>query len=617
MKSLISTLAVLFTSSLGVASSLAPLPVQVPAQPVLGTDPGVVSIFARHDLNTGDVRAFDEMTGASLPTPAALQGIRILPIDFVGRTKLMEFHPSMPRYLTDVPSASRLVLPNSWGSLYRFSRETPAGKVYGFMHIDRDGRAHAVGERLASPRAESPDPFLPLISVSPLGDSFLVATRPGHGGNAYLVQLSDGRVIDLTSRVGPLTIKRFGLGLQEDWGVVTTTRGVLRFTRDKEVDVRIDAVRVPLGPAQAWFQGDLVFSMNGDWVMTVVGTDSENSHVWAFGPETAPERISVIPQSYEGAGFLPDFRGGPFMAIADDGRLCAWIDRDDTSRELHMGRGPAFGARDSEQVTRPLYFHDTLDEIGQTAFFRPDRLTFLAGAADYIHTGMDQADVFEVRMPEDTTTLDVQNLSLSSGETEPPFVEYGTVEPDRVVWSPYEDRLLIYDGQEREALYSVDLVEGGLVQLIDRIKDLEMLIVAQQGVLFDVRRATDDGRVHEMFRVDSLIDFDVAELVRSVPVDTEFSSPALRRDGWLTFVAVDADSNTEILSKVNVGSGEFQSFALTSQSYGPAVGYTQRGSVLFSLETPGATSYMLWPFGTTQSVALEASPETGFVLPPF
>ena len=574
---------------------------------------GRVTIFARSDLNTGAVRVFDELTGAQLPTPEGLTGIRILPIDFVGRTMLMEFSESSPRYLTDVPSASRLVLPHSRGSLYRFSRIEPEGRVFGFLHIDRHGYPKAIAERLVSGKSIEFAPYLPLISVSPAGDSFLVATRHEEGGNAYEVNLEDGSMINRTQNMGPLRIARFGLGLQREWGVIATARGVLRFDRN----TRLGSEFVQFGVQRPWHQGDLVFSRNGEWAMTLLGDDSDHLHVWAFGKNSAPQRISVLAESYVGAGFLPDHRSGPFMAISDDGMLCAWIDDHDASRELFMGRGPAFGVRDSERVTRPLYFHDTLDEIGQTAFFRPDRLTFLAGASDYIHIGMDRADVFEARMPTDTQTLEISNLSVSSGETEAPFVEYGTVEPDRVVWSEQEEQFLIYDGQVQESLFSLDKDGGGLRLLVSGIKDLDMLIAAPQGVLFDVRRTTPAGRVHEIFRVESLASQDPPELVRSAPVDTDFARPALRRDGWVTFVSVDTASDTEILSKVNVGSGVFESFALTSQSYGPALGYTPRGSVLFSLETPGATAYLLWPFDSSQAIALEASPETGFVLPPF
>ncbi len=609
MKSLYLALAVLAAAPLTRAASNSGNAVQ--------DDPGTVCIFARNTLNTGDVRVFDEATGASLATPDDLRGIRILPIDFVGRTQLLEFTEGRPRYMTDVPSASRLVLPKAQGSLYRFSRQTPEGRVFGFMHIDGKGAPHALAQRIASGRLTGTDPYLPLIAVSPEGDSFMVATRFEAGGDAYEVDLKDGRVFNRTGNTGPLAIRQFGLGLQKEWGVIAAHRGVLRFKRASSKSADRFAIPISFGQPWAWYQGDLVFSLNGKWAMTVLGNTPDTGHVWAFSADTAPRRVSVMPNPNAGAGFLPEFRAGPFKAISDDGMLCAWVNKGASSRELHIGRGPEAGVLDSEQVTRPLYFHDTLDEIGQAGFFKPDRLTFLAGAKDYIHTGMNRADVFEATMPQNSDTLQIENLSMTSGEDESPYTEYGTVEPDRVLWSPYDERFVIFDGEHGKALYTVDAEGTGLTSILTGIQKLNMLNIARQGVLFDARRTAEAGGLHEMYRLHSLDTVDPVTLVSTVSVDTEFVRPALRRDGWVTFVAVDTDEQTEVLSKVNVGSGAFQSFALTSQSYGPALGYTHRGSVLFSLETPGATSYMLWPFGSSQGVALQASPDTGFVLPPF
>ena len=93
--------------------------------------PGTVAIYSRTTLNRGDVRVFDEATGWTLATPPELKGIQILPIDFVGRTEMLEFMSDRPRYRADVPSASRLVLPRAQGSLYRYSRDTAEGRVFG------------------------------------------------------------------------------------------------------------------------------------------------------------------------------------------------------------------------------------------------------------------------------------------------------------------------------------------------------------------------------------------------------------------------------------------------------------------------------------------------------
>ena len=75
------------------------------------------------------------------------------------------------------------------------------------------------------------------------------------------------------------------------------------------------------------------------------------------------------------------------------------------------------------------------------------------------------------------------------------------------------------------------------------------------------------------------------------------------------------DDLGETLSKVNIGTGVQEDFALTSDNYGPALGYTSNGSVLFSLEGTGGTVFMLWRFGCTLATPLQNSPMAGFVLP--
>lgn len=582
--------------------------------------PGTVSIYTRTSLNEGDVRAFDEATGAPLAILPHLAGIRLHPIDFVGRTELLEFCAGRPRFIADVPSASRLVLPNAQGSLYRFSRETPDGRAYGFMHIDANGAAHSIAERIADPRSPLLDPYLPMIAVSPAGDSFLVATNMDEGGDVFEVNLVRDTVINRTERLEPLNVAAYGLGLQDDWGLIATHKRVLRFRRHFVGRLaHSQANQLHFELPTSWVQGELVYSMNGEWAMIVAGQSEDQAHVWAIQKNHAPIRVSVMPNRYAGAGFLPKERSGPFMAISDDGMRCAWMTETDVSRELHMARGPSSGSLYSEQLTRPLYFDDTLDEIGQTTFFQPDRLTFMAGARDYVHTGMNQADVFAARMPSTSGVIEVENLSKSSGETAPPFVEYGTIEPDLVLWSDTDEQFVIYDDDHNAAIFKVDpnAEDGQAVLLLDEILKLDTLVITRQGVLFDVRRTAEVGGLREMYRIDDLDMPDAPELVSAVPVETEFLRPAVRRDGWVTFVAVDESLQQELLSKVNVSNGAFETFAQTSQSYGPALGYTHLGSVLFSLETPGATSYMLWPFGSTQAVALQASPNTGFVLPPF
>ena len=108
---------------------------------------------------------------------------------------------------------------------------------------------------------------------------------------------------------------------------------------------------------------------------------------------------------------------------------------------------------------------------------------------------------------------------------------------------------------------------------------------------------------------------DGPELIAAAPDDTEYLRPAVRRDGWVAFVAIEPEVQTEVLSRANVGTGALENFAVTTQHYGPALGYTRLGSVVFSINAPGATSFLLWGFGCVGSLPLLVTANSGFVLP--
>lgn len=584
---------------------------------------GQVSIFVRDDLNVGDVRAFDELTGFAVPVPAELQDIRLMQIDFVGRTQLNEFGIDRPRYHADVPSATRISLPRSSGSLYRYSRDEDSGaRTFGFMHIDADGQPSVVTERRGWGDGLLEDPFTSHVAVGPTGEGFLFATVPQAGGDVYEARLrGEKSVRTLTKDVPPLHVLRYGLGLSKAWGSICAEEGLLRFERKVGTQTGGQVEFVDFGDSPpVWFMGDIVLSPHGAWGATVAGQGQANSHVWGFGRTGPAKQLSVVPGAHSGAGYLPDFPFGPYMAVSADGVSASWIVEETASRELFVGRGPAVAVTDAEHVTRDLLFDDTLDEIGQTMFVEPDRLVFVAGAHDYIHIGQDRADLFSVELPDGPGELSIHNVTLSSGESQPPFIEYGTIEPDRVVWSPFEEKFLIYDGDVSDSLFVVDpyapqSAQGSLQVLLSEIRSLDMLIATQLGVLFDVRRTETGGNQRELYRV-SLDELeDGPELIATAPDDTEYLRPAVRRDGWVAFVAIDPGVQTEVLSRANVGTGALENFAVTTQHYGPALGYTRLGSVVFSINAPGATSFLLWGFGCVGTLPLLVTANSGFVLP--
>ncbi|MEM7517436.1 MAG: hypothetical protein AAF368_11010, partial [Planctomycetota bacterium] len=365
-----------------------------------------------------------------------------------------------------------------------------------------------------------------------------------------------------------------------------------------------------------WYQGDLVFSLNGHYAVTVAGDSSLTSHLWHFGRQGVLTRVSDRPMPISGGGFLPESRNGPYLAVSDDGRLAAW--RSETEqRELYLARvtrSPQV-AREVEHVTRQALFDETLDEIGLTRFYLPDRLSFAAGARDYIHAGLDRTDVFSASLS-DVGDLDIRNVSLTSGERQPPFIEYGTLEPERTIWIPSARKLFVYDDEENDSIYAIR--PGGLrAKLVLRgVRALDLLAPTADGVLLGVRRTSSAGAGSQLFRVDSQLEQPPVLVMEGVSAELDFSRAAARRDGWVSFVTTAESSQT--LSRVDMSSGMIEDIAVTfSSNFGPAIGYTASGAAIFSLSGSGTTATFLWPVegGPMVQFANPFYGNTGFLLP--
>ena len=565
----------------------------VPSSASAGTN-GSVSLFVPQSDLLGSIWVYDATAGNRFTSPSSLWSLRLLEIDFVGRTEFDEFTPGRPRYLADVPSASRLRLPMGNGSLYRYVASRADGVHYGFVHVDPAGRAMALADRLGSGRDGSADPWMPRVSVAPDGQSFLAATRFFAGGDLIEVSLAgDATVTDRTPEQGPFRFKKNGLGLAHDWAVAVTDQGVLRYRRIPGERTML----VPLqgGFAPTWWQGDLMFSRNQRYAMTVAGIDSGRSHVWAFRHDGALVRVTEQAGNWAGAGYLPERKNGPYMAISDDGELAAW--RSNTvSRELFLARVPSHRApaRVVRQVTEPQLFDDTLDEIGLTRFLVPDRLTFAAGARDYVHGGLDRTDFFSAHLEAGTDRVLAVNLSGTSGELVPPFIEYGTLEVDRAVWISKANRILVFDGQESDSIFVVRPGGGGVRNILSGVRAFDLLMPHDEGVLLGVRRTADEGNEAQLLRVDSKLQ-STPTVVFSAGPDVDFSRPAARRDGWVAFVI--SDEGSQLLARLNLASGVVDVLTVTTtSSYGPAIGFTPGGSAITSLSNAGHTSTLLVPF---------------------
>jgi len=463
-----------------------------------------VSVFAGPPGGFGAVQVYDSASGALVAAPGALRGVKLLGIDFVGRTQLEEFLPERPRRFADLPgTAARLELPFDLGSLYRYQRLDPAGAHYGFLHVRPGAVPRPLFERLGT-GSLTEDPFLDTVAVAPDGRSFLVATKPAAGGDLFEVPFTRGRVELRTAQLPPQDFARAGLWLAPGDGLGVSPQGVWRFRRAPGAQ----ATAVP-APAGITWTGQAVLSRNGQFALATSGSVATAREAWVFTWTGAAVLASVAPAQIADAGFAPAFTSGPWLAISDDGGTAAWV-------ETTVTQSPPASFRDVRvtQVTAPvnnavvtgdLYLLDTLDEVGRLTFFQPGELAYAAGEVnDPVEGGLDGADFFSARLTQGVAPI-LRNLSATSGQTTPPFLTgIPTLTPNIAHLVPQtagNTKLVLHD-DDSEAFYSLALQSGSLALLESDVKSAYWVEPVGDWLVTSIERRSDPRfvQLHRMRR---------------------------------------------------------------------------------------------------------------------
>ncbi len=420
----------------------------------------------------GEVALFDQSTGRRLAVAQALQGIRLVPLDCVGRTALDALVPSVPRLLADVPGATRIVLPHENGSLYRFRRTDAGGEVYGHLWVDPEGVPHALVER---PAAAGADPWLTKIAIAPDGSAFLAATA---AGELVEVALASGAVQDRGTAAGVLPN---GLRLLDEWGVVATAGALLRF--DRAPGASVAAVPFP-GGAPAFLGDGVVASEDGACAAVVAGPTSALVHVWTLERHGPAVQVSQTAMPLSGAGFLPEHADGPYLALSPLASACLW--RSQGSSAEAWVRRTQLAAPPPVQVTADATFADTLDSTGEFGFF--DELTAFVLVGESDPAGMEGADVYRVEVDPTSGATTVANLSLTSGVATPPF-DKGELKAGGVLRLEGASGLLVHvDLSSDEGLLGVVRPDrSGLAVLRDGVSSIDAFARAGAHVALAVR----------------------------------------------------------------------------------------------------------------------------------
>lgn len=587
--------------------------------PTLAAQPGGVAVFENLSGSIGRVRSYDELTGAPLGGPAELDGIRLLGIDFSDRSTLTEFLPGRPRLREDVPGAARIALQKNHGSLYRYSRSLAAGgDVHGYFRVAADGSARSLLELPGIGPNGTADPFVPKVAIARLGDAFLCATKPEAGGNLLEVRLAGSpTIVDRTANLPPLRFAGSGLALLPSFGIGVSSRGILRFDRATVTDATV--VSTAPDPLPAWYAGQVVASRNGQWIATTAGSSAAALHVYAVGSSGTARRASAIPQVVTSSGTLPDEPSGPHLAISDDGGLCAWRTEEaiptGTTRECLLGRTQPLPGQLPERISSDQYFLDTLDEVG-LFHFRPtgELLLGVGERATLPETGLEKTDLFQVTLPTGGGPPSFVNLTLSSGDSTVPFdAAPPTIKPQRVTLLPDESTIVLFDDAGSAGdLLAVLPGQSGAVTILPNVKALDLLEIVGRKILFAVHQGG-GAEPEELFRVPTSLG-SPPTLIDSRPSGTLYVRPTSRRDGWVSYLSVDLAG--EILARVQLLTGLAQSYPAPPAVYGPTLGHSLLGSLVFSADSPGSgPTFMTWPYDGSPSVVLQAPPGPGFILP--
>ncbi|MBI5364140.1 MAG: hypothetical protein HZA53_13250 [Planctomycetes bacterium] len=572
---------------------------------------GSFSVFVGPPGGTGLVRVLDE--NAVLPPydVAELANVRLVALDFSSRAALEPLSACAPRLRRDVPGAARLALPQGKGSLYHFVRdEGDHEETWGFFVVDATRVARVVIEL----RAETTgvDPFVERVAVASDGEGLLVATTRSAGGDLFEVDLPSARVRNHTANLAPLDLRGRGLALLPAFGAAVHKDGVLRFVRGVDGDAQ--PVGFVMGEYPVWFERALVASCNGEWLATVAGESPQITYPYVFDAQGLARRMAHLPADLEGAGLAPDAPNGPWLAVSNDGLQCAWRMRpwgpwDDA--ELFLGSRPSASvAGVEEHVTRDGVFAPYLDEVGVFVFTPTGRLVFVAGDPPGTEPSLfGSADAYGAER-DSSGVLGLRNLTATSGNAYPPFLQYGTLEFTRITWLEAAEAYIALDREPSgERVLAVEQSASSVRELVTGVSSLGLFELAPQHLVFATLGPA-GSNVPALLRLPLDLSID-PEVLLALPPGVRGARGSLGAGGQCALVT--SDGTVDALWHVDVTTGATTGFAQHALDVGPLVDVTRTGVVLATLGSAAGSTTTSWVPGQ-QPIRVESVAASVLVL---
>jgi hypothetical protein len=558
------------------------------------------------------------MGGPKIGLPE-LQGIVLLPVDAAGRSAFTQFQPDQPRLRSDLPSASRLILPEEKGALYRYRRSQLGKTEFGFFLVRPSGLASFVAAFPGAGPFGDLDPIPHPVAISAEGDAMLVATTQAGGGDLFEIGLETATVRALTPGMPPLEVLPQGLVLLQDWGVALTTRGPFRFVRGGGAPLSVPlharsrgAVlggnpRSPAPTPLAYFGNGISRSADGSTVAVIAGVSAAQAHVFTFGLSGPAVCVNDVAAPIADPGFGTD--AGPLLALSPDGRRAAWKTFG-LSGECYSRRVPGPATPPEFQITSDLHFADTLNDTGVIAFFDPDSVVVLVGEPNGAG-GVENGDLYRADFPAGNGAPTFTNLTRTSGDLSAPFTTKGELETSDGIYQIPGQAGAVYfvDGSSGEGeVYRLNGATGALALVRDGVAELDF--IERAGADFVLGILHDQPEQRELLRVP----FEHALPAASLGILSS-TSTFLSRAGnpsGLFAGALNVTGGQRILQvHVPTGAGALWQDVLT---YGPVLGFDGSGAALTSVQAGSASHFVAWSLGSG-SGSYGSGPLGSLVLP--
>ncbi len=562
-----------------------------------------LSFFESAPGGRGDVVTF--FPGRGELRSSQLREIVLLPIDFVGRTTLTASLAGGIRLRTDIPSAGRISLRREQGSLYRYRRDDiSAGTRFGFFVVGADGMASSIFELAGTGASGDADPFPGKIAVGAQGQSILIATTPEAGGDLWEIGLG-GSAVNRTVDLEPQVFLPNGLSLSATWGVGLTAKGLLRFERVSAAQ----ASAVPFPFPIDWFGPDLVQSADGSTVALICGTSP--THAWVFICRSSDEafQASATPTALSGAGYLPECKGGPTLALAPDGSRVAFR-TEGASRECWTNIVSPGSGRPDRLLTGDESFSYTLNDTGVIAFFSPSSIVLLVGRAD--QEEIERGDLFRIDGLDGIPKI--TNLTWTSYDLFPPFdygrlsTALGVLQVTPSVWLAHEG---VYDVGEGDVddrqLFWIDVARGVRSVFLDRVASLDLVETVSDHVVASVHRSGHDERIDLVMAPA----WGGPALVSPLPDGCRLSRPAIL-GATESFAAVLELEDGEWLGRISAKDASGIRLFDSPRAFGPAQCFSPDGALNVSVELEGQQMILSW---SEDEVSVLRLVDRGFVLP--